>query len=177
MARRRKRLTWLKEDRLKKIHLHRDVIGILGLFTILRRLFSLVRTPVFWAFTLFGNLCIVGGALLLRRFESPTNPAANEFLECLIWAVGIVTTVGGGSLHPVTLEGKILMIFMMIGGAVFLWSYMAMFIGALVDPELRAIEREVGSLQVEAEGGDRTLTDIRRSLVELEEKLARLSKK
>lgn len=157
--------------------LRRDVIGILQLLTILRRIFALSRTPVFWIFTFFGNACIVGGALLLQRFESAVNPVANDFLECLIWAVGLVTTVGAGNISPVTVEGKILMVLMMIGGALFLWSYMALFIGALVDPELRKIERDVSFLQQEAKEDDQILAQLKHLVGDLEVKLAERRKR
>jgi hypothetical protein len=70
-----------------------------------------------------------------------------QFVDSLSWAVGMVTTVGGGTVYPVTLSGKILGIFMMMGGALFLWSYMALFIGILIEPELSHIQREVDEIQ------------------------------
>ena len=158
-------------------HLRKDVIGILQLLTILKRLGGLLRTPVFWLFTGFGNACIIGGALLYRHFEAPANPVAADFLECLLWAVGIVTTVGAGNLQPVTFAGKVLMVLMMVGGAVFLWSYMALFIGALVDPELRQIESDVSALQQEAKDDDQILAELRRLTQDLETKVLQRKKK
>ena len=67
------------------------------------------------------------------------------------WAVGMATTVGGGSIEPVTPTGKVLSIMMMMGGTLFLWSYMALFVGAFVNPELKLIEHEVADLQHEIE--------------------------
>lgn len=113
----------------------------------LGRIESLIRTPLFWILTVWGNSFILIGAALIYKFEGPLNPLAQDFMECLIWSVGLVTTVGASNIVPVTLAGKIVMLAMMMGGAVFLWSYMALFIGALVDPELKTLEDQVSSLQ------------------------------
>lgn len=36
---------------------------------------------------------------------------------------------------------------MMMGGAIFLWSYMALFVGVLVDPDLEKLQRELSEIQ------------------------------
>lgn len=112
-----------------------------------KRLKSLLKVRIFWAITLFGNTCILVGALLFHWLESGANPNVAQFVDSLSWAVGIVTTVGSGTVAPVTTYGKILGIFMMMGGALFLWSYMALFIGILIEPELSHIQREVDEIQ------------------------------
>lgn len=111
----------------------------------IRRLF---RTQLFWMLTILGNGTVLGGALLFHWFEAGTNPAVTSFLDSLMWAVGLVTTVGS-SVAAVTVAGKIVTILMMMGGALFLWSYMALFIGFLVEPELSYIQREVAEIQHE----------------------------
>ncbi len=111
------------------------------------RISTLIQTPLFWILSIFGNGFVLLGTWLINYFESPTNPSATEFIDCLIWAVGLVTTVGASSLHPITLGGKLVMLVMMVGGAVFLWSYMALFIGTFVDPELKVLEDKLTSLQ------------------------------
>lgn len=104
---------------------------------------------LFWLFTFLGNGCVGGGAILFHYFEYGNNPSMSHYLDSLTWAVGIVTTVGSGNIAPVTIEGKVLQIFMMMFGAVFLWSYMAMFIGILVEPDLALLEKEVSEIQHE----------------------------
>ncbi len=123
--------------------------GIFQLRTVRQRIVSLVRTPFFWVITLWGNAWIFGGAIVFHYFERGENTSVQTFLDSLTWAVGTVTTVGASNLYPVTTVGKVLNICMMMGGALFLWSYMALFVGAFVDPELRLIEREVADLQHE----------------------------
>jgi voltage-gated potassium channel len=121
------------------------------------RLKSMLRAPLFWVITFWGNTCIFGGALIFHILEKPQNPKLQSMLDSLAWAVGMVTTVGGGDVHPVTQTGKTLAIFMMMGGAVFLWSYMALFIGILVEPELDEIQKEVSELQHDLREDERFL--------------------
>lgn len=144
----------------------RRVLDVLRVRTSLRRIAFLFRTPIFWLLTIGGNLFMLAGAFLLHWFESPHNPPTNSLLDCFSWAVGVVTTVGASPITPLTIPGKILMIFMMIGGAVFLWSYMALFIGALVGPELKMIESDVSELQVLTKKEDELLHKLKKLLDE-----------
>lgn len=163
---------------MKRVRRHR-FRGILQLRTVKKRVFSLVRTPFFWLITLWGNSCVAFGAAAFHYLEAGKNPGVHHFLDSLVWAVGIVTTVGGGDINPVTSSGKVLSILMMMGGALFLWSYMALFVGAFVDPELKYIEREVSELQHDMEEGDQLLGRLRSLTSELESHLqtARKNKK
>ncbi|MFN9066306.1 MAG: ion channel, partial [Bdellovibrionales bacterium] len=111
------------------IKTNRRVLEVLKVHTTLRRIGFLFRTPIFWLLSIGGNLFMLLGAYVLRWLEGEVNPATQSLLDCFNWAVGIVTTVGASPIAPVTTNGKVLMIFMMIGGTVFLWSYMALFIG------------------------------------------------
>lgn len=156
--------------------LRTSITGILQLKTILSRAISLIRTPVFWILSFWGNVFIIFGASLIQKFEAPVNPVAENFLDCLIWSVGVVTTVGSSNIHPITTEGKILMIIMMMFGAIFLWSYMALFIGALVDPELKMIEKEVSGLQEASKQDEELLQELQRIIKQLEIKKERLNK-
>ena len=119
----------------------------LTLSALRRRLLTLFKQPVFLFFTVLGNGCIFAGALILYYFEHEINPMASTFLDCLSWAVGTVTTIGYGGITPMTTIGKIINIFMMIGGSLFLWSYMALFVTALISPELNHVEGEIKDIE------------------------------
>ena len=131
------------------INSKRKVLDVLKVTTSLRRIGFLFKTPIFWLLTIGGNLFMFLGAFALHWLENEVNPPTQDLLDCFSWAVGLVTTVGASPIAPITTLGKVLMILMMIGGAVFLWSYMALFIGALVGPELKEIESDVNQLQAE----------------------------
>lgn len=141
--------------------LKKHILKSFQLKIITERIISLIKTPVFWLLTIGGNAFIIFGALLMQKFEASVNPAATHLIDCLAWAVGIVTTVGAGRIEPLTFEGKMLTILMMMGGAVFLWSYMALFISTLVGPELKVIESEVSELQKASRQEDELLSQIR----------------
>jgi uncharacterized protein involved in cysteine biosynthesis len=62
------------------------------------------------------------------------------------------------------------MIVMMMVGAIFLWSYMALFIGALVDPELKIIEKEVSGLQQATRQDEEILQELQRIIEQAQDK-------
>lgn len=148
----------------------RRVLDILKVYTSLQRIGFLFRTPIFWLLTIGGNLFMFSGAFALHRLESEINPQTQSLLDCVSWAVGIVTTVGASPITPITTNGKVLMILMMIGGTVFLWSYMALFIGALIGPELKEIESDVAQLQNETAKEHELLEKLKILLVEASKK-------
>ena len=147
--------------------------GLLQLRATLMRFSMLFRSPFFWLVTICGNVCVVSGALVFHHLEWGTNPAIKGYLDSFTWAVGMVSTVGTSNVIAVTPGGKLLSIMMMMGGAVFLWSYMALFVGAFVDPELRGIRRNVTELHHDLEEGERLLLKLQTLTEELESHLVR----
>ena len=62
----------------------------------------LVSHP-FLIFLMFAsNAQILLGASGLYYFESGTNKEVGSFLDAIVWAVGIVTTVGNRDVAPIT---------------------------------------------------------------------------
>lgn len=116
-----------------------------------RRVKFLWSSPFFVYFTLVGNCLIVLAALLFHTIEANQNPEVQSFLDSLVWTVGVVTTVGSSPVTPVTQFGKILSIFLMLGGSLFLWSYMGLIVSAIISPELAHIEREVRHIESEVD--------------------------
>ena len=123
-----------------------------------RRILALLRHPLFYVLTIAGNSVILCGSLLLYHFESATQSRAIDFLDCLLWAVGTVTTVGYADLAPQTFGGKITLLGLMVLGTLFVWSYMGFLVTGLIAPDLsamehdlRAMEKEIHGLRVEAE--------------------------
>jgi hypothetical protein len=109
---------------------------------------SLLTLRTFWIITAFGNTFILIGALFLYFFEHTAFDSALQFIDCLEWSVATVTGTYG-TLSATTLGGKVVSIIMRMGGAFFLWMYMALFIGILIQPELNLIGREVSEIQRE----------------------------
>jgi voltage-gated potassium channel len=112
-----------------------------------KRIILLFKQPIFWAVTIFGNAFVLIGAILFHFIEKDQQENTITFLDSLNWAVGLVTTIGYGDIMPITSMGKVLGIVLMIGGTVFLWSYMALLVGAIVAPEMNFFEREIKDIE------------------------------
>lgn len=111
-----------------------------------KRLWALVRHPFFWTLTVIGNAIILLGAFVLYRFESG---AGLDFLDCLLWSAGTVTTIGYGNFSAVTSAGKVTLLFLMLLGTLFVWLYMAFLVTGLIAPELSSLERDVHEVEKE----------------------------
>ncbi|MGZ3698850.1 MAG: ion channel [Bdellovibrionota bacterium] len=112
-----------------------------------KRLHALFKQPIFRFITIWGHACILSGTFGFYYFEHGINPKIHNLLDTLVWTIGTVTTVGNGDVAAVTTGGKFTSIAMMILGSLFLWSYTALFAGALVAPELRQVEEEVEEIE------------------------------
>src|SRR6185436_15729726 len=97
-------------------------------------------------------------------FESGANPHLHSWIDTLFWTVATVTTVGYGDVNPVTIGGKVVGICMMIVGSLFLWSYTALFAGALISPDLKSVEEEVADLEKELELDEQVLKRLQRRI-------------
>lgn len=60
-----------------------------------------------------------------------------------------MTTVGYGSYTPETISGKFMILALMLFGTLFVWSYMAYVVRALIAPELSTLEKDVHELEKE----------------------------
>ena len=113
----------------------------LGLGHFVTRIRLLIKQPAFLFLTVAGNSLILMAAMALFYVEHGVNPKISTCLDTLWWAVATVTTVGYGDISPITPQGKIIGIFMMIIGTAFFWCYTAMFAGAIMSTESEKIEK------------------------------------
>jgi voltage-gated potassium channel len=113
----------------------------------IKRISNLVQQPIFIALTIFGNLVIATGAFLLFYLEFGVNPHIKSLLDTIWWAVATVTTVGYGDVIPITSDGKIVGIVMMIVGTALFWSYTALFADAIISKEIIDLEDELKGIQ------------------------------
>lgn len=112
-----------------------------------KRLWTLVRHRFFWILTISGNVTILIGAYVIHTFESPMPDGPREFIDSLLLSTGLVTTVGYGNFVAVTLPGKIAVLFLMLTGTLFVWTYMAFLVTGLIAPELSSLERDVHDME------------------------------
>ena len=139
----------------------------MGSQVILSRLLALFHQPIFIFITLWGHLCVLGGMVGFYEFERGINPRVNTLLDALFWAISTVTTVGYGDITPVTTGGKLVAIFLMLSGSLFLWSYTALFTGALIAPDLREFEEDVRELETDLTEEEQNLQELMRQTREL----------
>ena len=113
-----------------------------------KRFIALVKHPMFWFLTIAGNAMIGLGSLALFYLEAAGEKPL-QFVDCLLWSTSIVTTIGYSSYVPQTFFGKITVMGLMLIGTLFLWSYMAFLVSALISPALSSLEREVQDVEKE----------------------------
>lgn len=111
----------------------------------------LFRQPVFVFVTLWGHIAILLSAWAFHFFEAGSNPGPHGFFSAYYWAISTATTVGSADVQPQTLGGKIVAIFLMVVGSLFLWSYTALFAASFVTPVMRRVGKEVHEIEAEVE--------------------------
>lgn len=88
---------------------------------------SLVITPVFILLTILGNLLIGVFSFLFYIFENNVNVKVNSYIDALWWGMATATTTGYGDITPVTFQGKILSMLLMLTGMAFFSMFTAIF--------------------------------------------------
>jgi voltage-gated potassium channel len=125
-----------------------------------KRLFALAKHPFFWILTIFGNSIVFFGSLLLYYFEKDQSSPL-EYIDCLLWSMGTVTTIGYGNYTPLTFPGKITLLLLMAGGTLFVWSYMGFLVTGLIAPELSSLEKDVHEVEKDVLEVEKELHDLK----------------
>ncbi len=113
----------------------------------LHRIIHLLKNPAFVGLTILGNSIIVLGSISFYYFEKTTHVPELSYLDCLVFSTGIVTTVGYGNVVIASVGGKLTVLFLMLMGTIFVWSYMAFLVTALLAPELINLEEETVKME------------------------------
>jgi voltage-gated potassium channel len=66
--------------------------------------------------TTISGIVIIASALGFYYLEADKNPNVRGVWDCFWWAVVTITTVGYGDVYPVTDGGRVLAMFLMLGG-------------------------------------------------------------
>ncbi|MCB0342659.1 MAG: two pore domain potassium channel family protein [Bdellovibrionales bacterium] len=90
-------------------------------------------TPVVMYFAIVGNVIMGSSIFMFHRHELGVNPHVNSWFDSLWWALSTVTTVGYGDIVPVTTEGRIIGMVLMILGVVFFVGFTAISATVLID--------------------------------------------
>ena len=83
---------------------------------------SIIKTKKFEILTLLilvGFITFIGGAVIYV-FEYHKNPNIHNFFDALYWSLVTISTVGYGDISPVTNEGRVLTMFLILAGIGFI---------------------------------------------------------
>jgi hypothetical protein len=114
-----------------------------------KRIKALFKNTFFWKLTLFGNAIILAGSVLLFVFESQLQTPPADFLDCILWSAGTVTTIGYGNLTTFSTPGKLTLLALMLTGTAFVWTYMAFLVTRFIAPELSLLEKDMHDVEKE----------------------------
>ncbi|MFN0063030.1 MAG: potassium channel family protein [Myxococcaceae bacterium] len=95
----------------------------------LARAFS---TPLVGFVVIAGNLLWVVVSISFFRVESGLNPAVHDLADALWWGLSTLTTVGFGDIVPVTGEGRLLAVVLMLSGNFFFVSFSGLLFSILL---------------------------------------------
>lgn len=104
---------------------HKLILISLRLF--ITEISTLVRSPVFALLTIIGNIMIGVFSLVFYYFEYEHNVKIHSYLDALWWGMATATTTGYGDITPVTIQGKILGIILMLIGMALFAMFTALF--------------------------------------------------
>jgi voltage-gated potassium channel len=98
-----------------------------NLKSFIKEIVILIGSPVFALLTIMGNALIGLFSLAFYYFEHEKNLKIYSYIDALWWGVATATTTGYGDITPVTIQGKILGIILMITGMAFFAMFTALF--------------------------------------------------
>jgi voltage-gated potassium channel len=113
---------------------------------------------------LFALATIILGAAGVFLFESGANPSIDSFGDALWWATVTATTVGYGDVSPVTLEGRVIAVLLMVTGIGFIGVFTATVASFFIEQDT---ESEVSSVQARLDAIERKLDRVLREREEV----------
>lgn len=100
--------------------------------------------------TLVAFIVFIGGAVIYV-FEYGKNPNIHNFFDALYWSLVTISTVGYGDIYPVTYEGRVLTMFLILSGIAFISFATSIIASAfaerLQEMKLNRIETEAHKLK------------------------------
>jgi voltage-gated potassium channel len=125
-----------------------------------RHLLKILRTPILVYFALIGNIILFSLMFLFYLIERGINPNINSLFDSLWWGLATVTTVGYGDIIPVTIQGKVVSMLLMVCGVIFFVSFTAILVTLLLSSlevshdhkiihEIKSLKKEIQDLKEE----------------------------
>ena len=109
----------------KKELSHKHIFISLKFFT--SEMLELFTSPVFFVLTFLGNFTIIIFSSIFYLIEHSQNPKITQYIDALWWGFATATTTGYGDIVPVTFQGKVLGILLMLTGTAIFAMFTALF--------------------------------------------------
>ncbi len=113
-------------------------------FLYLRRTRNLALTVVLTAFVL-----VIFSSIAVLSFEDEKESTIRTPFDAMWWAVSTMTTVGYCDKVPVTVEGKIVAMILMVTGVALFGVLTGLFARIFVEPEFKREDSEIAQLTAE----------------------------
>ena len=104
---------------------------------------SILKTKKFELITLLmlvGFITFIGGAVIYV-FEYKVNPNIHNFFDAIYWSLITISTVGYGDISPVTHQGRILTMFLILAGIAFI-SFSTSIIASAFTEKLQEVKSQ-----------------------------------
>ncbi len=94
-------------------------------------------------------LLIVGASIAILMLEGEANPAISTPFAAVWWAISTITTVGYGDVVPVSYEGKVVAMILMVCGIALFGVFTGLFARLLMGPERPVGAEELAEIMAE----------------------------
>lgn len=92
---------------------------------------------------------VIFSCIAILAFENEKESNIKTPFDAIWWAFSTITTVGYGDKYPVTVEGKLVAIVLMVTGVGLFGVLTGLFARLFVEPELKKEESDIGKLAEE----------------------------
>jgi voltage-gated potassium channel len=98
---------------------------------------------------LVGTLLVIFSCIAILALEDEESSNIKTPFDALWWALSTITTVGYGDRYPVTVEGKLVAMVLMISGVSLFGVLTGLFARLFLEPDVRKEESEIRDLRDE----------------------------
>lgn len=132
---------------------------IIGKAILGRKIQSVFLSVVLIAFTL-----IVTSSILVLNFESKAGGPIKTPFDAIWWSISTLTTVGYGDVYPVSIEGRMVAIVLMVAGVGIFGTFSGFIASWIIGPTQKKEAIDLGELREELNSITITLKEIKTKL-------------